>query len=57
MEVVDFATQPRFVYRHHWRAGDLLIFDNRNVLHSATAYDYADQRRLIRQIIVGGAFR
>ena len=57
MEVVDYLTQPRFVYRHQWQAGDVAIFDNRSVMHSATEYDYAGQRRFMRQIIVGGEFR
>src|SRR5579884_2294031 len=33
-----FATQPQFVYSHRWRAGDLVIWDNRAVLHRATPY-------------------
>lgn len=29
------ATQPRFIFRHHWRAGDVLMWDNRCLLHRA----------------------
>jgi taurine dioxygenase len=29
------ATQPRFLYRHRWRAGDVLMWDNRCLLHRA----------------------
>jgi len=29
------ATQPAFTYRHHWRVGDLVIWDNRCLLHLA----------------------
>jgi len=54
MNLVDHITQPQFVYRHHWEAGDLIVFDNRSTMHSATAYDYADERRLMYQIIIGG---
>jgi alpha-ketoglutarate-dependent taurine dioxygenase len=35
----DFATQPAFVYRHRWRVGDALMWDNRATLHSATDFD------------------
>ncbi len=35
----DFATRPNFVYRHHWRVGDALMWDNRATLHSATDFD------------------
>ena len=35
----EFATQPQFRYSHAWREGDLVIWDNRAVLHRATAYD------------------
>ena len=38
-ELRDFATQPRFVTRHRWRAGDALMWDNRATLHSATDFD------------------
>jgi len=53
MDLVDHATQPQFVYRHHWLPGDLIIFDNRATMHSATPYDYPDERRLMYQIIIG----
>ena len=38
-ELRDFATQPRFVHRHCWRAGDALMWNNRATLHSATNFD------------------
>ncbi len=38
-ELRDFATQPRFVYRHHWRVGDAILWDNRCTIHAATAFD------------------
>ena len=53
MQLVDHMTQPQLVYRHHWSAGDLIVFDNRSTIHSATAYDYHDERRLMYQIIIG----
>ena len=38
-ELVDFMTQPQFVYQHKWRAGDVLVWDNRCTLHTGTLYD------------------
>jgi taurine dioxygenase len=38
-ELVEFATQPRFVYRHKWQVGDVLVWDNRCTLHTGTLYD------------------
>jgi len=35
----DFAIQPEFVYRHRWHAGDVLMWDNRATIHSATGFD------------------
>ena len=28
-ELLEFATRPEFVYKHRWRVGDLLVYDNR----------------------------
>lgn len=53
-KLTDFATQPRFVYRHEWRAGDLLVWDNRALLHRATAYDAVRHRRLMQRTTVAG---
>jgi len=38
-ELVDFMTQPQFVYQHKWQAGDVLVWDNRCTLHTGTLYD------------------
>jgi alpha-ketoglutarate-dependent 2,4-dichlorophenoxyacetate dioxygenase len=50
----EFATQPQFCYSHHWRAGDLVIWDNRCVLHRATAYDTERHTRLMQRTTVAG---
>ena len=48
------ATQERFQYRHRWRRGDILIWDNRCTMHKANA-DYPEEaRRLMHRIIVAG---
>lgn len=42
------------VYRHRWTEGQLIVWDNRSVLHRATSYDPATQRRVIRRCTVVG---
>lgn len=49
-----FATQPQFCYHHKWRARDLVIWDNRCVLHRATAYDTERHKRLMQRTTVAG---
>lgn len=41
-ELVDYVTEDRFLYRHKWRKGDVLVWDNRCTLHRGTFFD--DQR-------------
>jgi alpha-ketoglutarate-dependent 2,4-dichlorophenoxyacetate dioxygenase len=52
--LLDHVTQPRFVYRHEWEEGDLIVWDNRCVLHRATPYDTAKHRRLMQRTTVSG---
>ena len=47
-------TEPRFVYDHAWRPGDLVMWDNRAVLHRATEYDTAVEPRIVRRTVVKG---
>jgi len=48
------AIQEKYQYRHRWRQGDVLIWDNRCTMHKANA-DYPDgARRLMHRIIVEG---
>jgi alpha-ketoglutarate-dependent 2,4-dichlorophenoxyacetate dioxygenase len=51
-ELTEFATQERFVYRHEWRIGDVVIWDNRCTMHRATPYDDAIHRRDLRRTTV-----
>ncbi len=53
-ELLDFATRPRFRYRHRWRVDDLLIWDNRCALHRARPYDSRKYRRLMQRTTVAG---
>ena len=49
------ATQPQFVYTHRWRAGDLVVWDNRCLLHRALAnYEMARHRRVLHRTVVTG---
>jgi alpha-ketoglutarate-dependent 2,4-dichlorophenoxyacetate dioxygenase len=56
-ELTEFATQPRFVYAHKWRVGDLVIWDNRCTLHRATPYQSTRYvRDLRRTTIIDAAY-
>jgi taurine dioxygenase len=55
-ELQDFATQVRFVYRHHWRPGDMVIWDNCALLHRALAnYDIEAHARVLNRTVVRGS--
>jgi alpha-ketoglutarate-dependent 2,4-dichlorophenoxyacetate dioxygenase len=47
-ELLEHATQPKFVYRHTWRAGDYVMWDNRATLHRGRRYDLSVRRELRR---------
>ena len=53
-ELTAFATEPRFVYRHRWQDGDLVIWDNRCTMHRGTKYDDVSHRRDLRRTTVEG---
>jgi taurine dioxygenase len=48
------AMDSRFVYRHVWQPGDLLIWDNRSTMHRATPYDDVKYRRVMHRTTVAG---
>ncbi len=48
MDLLEGATHPDHVYRHSWKAGDLVIWDNRTTLHRGRAFDLAERRELKR---------
>ncbi len=55
-ELLAHATQPRFEYRHKWRAGDVVIWDNRCLLHKANGdYPVEEVRYLYRLMLKGDA--
>jgi alpha-ketoglutarate-dependent taurine dioxygenase len=47
------ATAPDRVYRHEWRLGDMVIWDNRGVLHRACPYDPSSPRDMHRTTLFG----
>jgi alpha-ketoglutarate-dependent 2,4-dichlorophenoxyacetate dioxygenase len=49
-DLMEHATQREFVYRHSWRAGDLVVWDNRCTLHRGRAYDDATYPRDLRRV-------
>jgi len=53
--LLTHTTQPSFVYVHQWRRGDLVIWDNRCLLHRAMRnYEMARHRRLLQRTVVRG---
>jgi len=53
-ELVQHAIQLQYQYRHKWRRGDIVIWDNRCTMHKANADYPAGARRLMHRIIVEG---
>jgi alpha-ketoglutarate-dependent 2,4-dichlorophenoxyacetate dioxygenase len=53
-ELLEFATQPRFVYQHRWVTDDLVMWDNRSVLHRGRPWDTAKYRRVMHRTTVAG---
>jgi len=49
-DLTEHATQPQFVYRHEWRAGDLVIWDNLATMHRGRSFDDAKYRRELRRV-------
>ena len=47
-ELLEHATHPSRVWRHEWRLGDLVMWDNRTTLHRGRRYDLSEPRELRR---------
>ncbi len=55
-ELLTHATQPQYEYRHQWREGDIVMWDNRCLLHKANGdYDMSQVRYLYRIMLKGDA--
>lgn len=52
-EIYRHATRPDICFRHRWRVGDVVIWDNRAVMHYATN-DYDGHRRLLYRTTFAG---
>jgi alpha-ketoglutarate-dependent 2,4-dichlorophenoxyacetate dioxygenase len=50
LELIEHATRPELVYRHAWRSGDFVIWDNRATMHRATPFDDTKYRRELRRV-------
>ncbi len=53
-QLTAHATQSQYVYSHAWKEGDLVMWDNRAVLHRATPYDSVKYKRLLQRTTVAG---
>jgi alpha-ketoglutarate-dependent 2,4-dichlorophenoxyacetate dioxygenase len=54
-DLTEHATQPAFVYAHRWRQWDLVMWDNRQMMHRARRYDEAQPRDMRRTTVAGDA--
>ena len=53
-ELLEAATRPGLVYAHRWRAGDLVMWDNRCMLHRGRPWDGTRFRRVMHRTTVAG---
>lgn len=56
-DLIAHITNARFVYRHHWKTNDVVVWDNRCLLHSGTTKNLPERhvRRLLRLTTSGSA--
>ena len=50
----EHATQSQFVYAHKWRAGDLVMWDNRQTMHRARPFEDTSEVRDMRRTTIAG---
>jgi len=53
-KLLEITTRPDRVYRHTWRVGDLVMWDNRCVLHRGRRWDSARHTRVMHRTTVAG---
>jgi alpha-ketoglutarate-dependent taurine dioxygenase len=53
-QLTAIATQDKYVYRHHWRPKDLVMWDNRCCLHRGRPWDKATYRRVMHRTTIAG---
>jgi alpha-ketoglutarate-dependent 2,4-dichlorophenoxyacetate dioxygenase len=54
-DLTEHATQPQFVYVHQWRKYDLVMWDNRQVMHRVRRFDESESRDMRRTTVAGDA--
>ena len=52
--LIAHVTQPGYVYTHRWHKGDLVMWDNRAVLHTASLFDHTRYQRLMYRTTIAG---
>jgi alpha-ketoglutarate-dependent 2,4-dichlorophenoxyacetate dioxygenase len=50
-ELIADATRPEFTYRHHWRPGDVIMWDNRATMHRGHPWAHHHARSMVRTTI------
>ncbi len=53
-ELLEWSTQPQFVYRHRWKANDLVMWDNRTCLHRGRPWDNGVYKRIMHRTTLAG---
>lgn len=54
-ELMEHAIQPKYRYDHQWRQGDLVMWDNRSLMHRGnTNYDMANEPRVLQRTVIIG---
>ena len=53
-ELLEWSTQPQFVYRHTWRVNDLVMWDNRYCLHRGRQWDTGRHKRIMHRTTLAG---
>jgi len=51
-QLCDHAENPRFVYQHKWKVGDIVVWDNRATQHARTDFS-ENERRLMKRVTIG----
>lgn len=54
VELMSHLTRPEFIYVHEWTPGDLIVWDNRCLVHAATWFDAANETRMMWRTTVSG---
>ncbi len=54
LDLMEHATQRQFVHTHRWQVGDLVMWDNRCMMHRARSYDESQVRDMHRTTVTDG---